>query len=147
MYKDTAFLWKPFIVLFGIRAVYLFLLMTNPFFIAIAIFYFVSIYSLRSNGKRFPMIFPVIIADIAMLVALDILNGFLGIIVVILPLVLLLILSFIIYFQMKKEVMLFERTLLSFNMDDLVLARKAMKTMDPADIAKVAEYRSWDTIK
>ena len=119
---------------------------TNPGFLASAFFYFISIWSLRTTGRKFKLMFLAIPID-AIMIAIspgDITTG--ALIFLFVPLVPLAIISFVIYRQANIEFGLFERTLLSFNHDDLRMARKAMKTLDPIDISEVAEYRDWDTI-
>lgn len=144
---DTRSMWSYLLVIIGIRSIFIFLGMgANPFLVAVGLLYFVSIWSLRTNGSRFKLIFLIIPFDAVMIAITpgDITDG--ALIFLAAPLVPLAIISYIIYKQASKEVGLFDRTLLSFNHDDLRIARKAMKTLDPIDISEVAEYRDWDTI-
>ena len=144
---DTRTMWSYLLIIIGIRSIFIYLGMgKNPVLLGVAIAYFIAIWSLRTTGQKFKIIFLAIPVD-AVMIAITPGNITFGVLVFLFaPLIPLTMISIVIYRQVNKEFALFERTLLSFNHDDLRMARKAMKTLDPIDISEVAEYRDWSTI-
>jgi hypothetical protein len=146
MQIDSANLFKPALFFMVIRGIFIFLSMTdNPLFIPIGFFYGVTFLSVRKDGLKYKYILPVIIVDIAMNIVQFQFSP-LQLVVIYGPLIILFILSIFMINTLQKEYTLFERTVVSFNSTDRILARQALLTLDPEDIAKVAEYTSWQEV-
>lgn len=147
MQLDSGKLFKPALFFMVIRGIFIFLSMgDNPLYIAIGFFYFVTFFSVRGDGLKYKFILPLIIADLVMNVIQFGLNSTTQIVVIYGPMIMLFIISIFMVKELQKEYTLFERTVVSFNTGDKILARKALLTLDPEDISKVAEYTSWQEV-
>ena len=146
MQLDSAKLFKPALFFMVIRGIFIFLSMTdNPLFIPIGFFYGVTFFSVRSDGLKYKYILPLIIIDFAMNMVVFPFTS-VQIVVIYGPLIMLFITAILMVNTLQKEYTLFERTVASFNSDDRALARKALQTLDPEDISKVAEYTPWKEV-
>ncbi len=146
MYKDTAGLFNIFLIVFGFRAIFLFVSVGNPAFFAALILYLFAIWSIIKDGRHFKFIYTAMLVDFITLFATGLISNTVQVILLLVPIFLIFILSLFMQRFINTEYMLFKRTVKSFNDDDLRKARIALRTMDPEDIAKVAEYTDWKTI-
>ncbi len=146
MQLDSAKLFKPALFFMAMRGVMIFLSMAYFYFIGIGVLYGIIFFSLRGNGLKYKYILPLIIVDFALNITTLGFNNPTQFIFVYSPLIALFIISIFMIKELQKEYTLFERTVQSFNSDDRILARKALLTLDPEDLAKVAEYTAWKEV-
>ncbi len=146
MQLDSSKLFKPALFFMAIRGIFIFLSMSNFLYIGIGFLYGITFFSVRGNGLKYKYILPVIIADIAFTITEIGIDNITQFIFIYIPLVALFIISIFMIKELQKEYTLFERTVVSFNSDDRILARKALQTLDPEDLSKVAEYTAWKEV-
>lgn len=146
MYRDTEGLWKPFLIVFSFRAFFLFLSINNPLSLAALILYIIAIQSILKDGQRFKLIYLASIIDFTSIVFFSFVLGSTAALLLIGPLVTVVVFSIYLSEVINKEYLLFKRTVKSFNDDDVAKARIALKSMNPRDVAKVAEYTDWKSI-
>ncbi len=146
MQLDTVQLWKIAIVMLIYRGFFLYVsVLANFAYIAVIVLYVSAYLSVRVDGSKLYMAFISMPIDLGLTIFVFGINLD-SIKLMFLPLFLLFLITIPLYLQTKKEVALFDRTILSLNHHDRLKARKALETLDPLDIAEVAKYRDWQSI-